>query len=346
MHYKYSVIIPVYNAEKYLGECIDSVLNQKYQDFEIMLVNDGSTDSSGDICDMYMKRDNRVKVYHQNNQGHIVARQKAIALATGDIYLFLDSDDFWDSDLLQTVNATFNEFNCDMVIFNFKRIVNESVIEQKGLFKDKQIFSEGNKHILFEKIINSNDLNSLCIKAVKSSIVYDGIDFSTYNIKHAEDLLLSLPLLYKASKTVYIDKALYNYRMNPQSISNTPNIYKFRDISIVRGKLLEYLKLLGYADDSNIRQFNRFYCKIMADCILTLINLNIEKYNKIKLLKEMYEIPLFVNALNSVKTSYFSPKYIPILCLFKNEYYNLLFIYGNIYKIMQKTKHKIIKRYQ
>ena len=316
MPYKYSILIPVYNVEKYLRECIDSVLNQTYQNFEIIIIDDGSTDSSGDICDAYAKRDARVKVYHQNNQGLIMARRNAIAHATGDIYLFLDSDDYWDSDLLQIIDSVFSRFSCDMVIFNYKRVTKNAITKQNAIFGDMQIFDNNNKHILFEEIITSSSLNNLWLKAVRSAIVDSDNDYSGQKIKHAEDLLQSLPLIYRA-KIVYIDRALYNYRMNPESITNLPNVNEFIDISIVREKLLEYLKLLGYDTESNIRLFNIFYCTSMIGCISTIISSKLAKTKKMELLSEMHKIPLIIKALNNVNYGDFSIKYIPALYLFK-----------------------------
>jgi len=345
MSYKYSVLIPVYNVEKYLSECIDSVLNQTYHNFEIILIDDGSTDASSVICDMYMQKDPRITVHHQSNQGLIMARRKSIELANGDILLFLDSDDFWDSDLLQTVDNIFNEFDCDMVIFNFKRVVNDVTIKQETVFEDKKMFTNSNKHLLFEKLITSNCLNNLCLKAIKATIVDKDSDYSQFKkYKHGEDLLQSLPLFYNASKIVYIDKALYNYRMNQASITNTVNLQKYIDLSVVWGKLFEYLKLLRYDTEFNVRLFNRFYCSSMLNCIITIITSNTSKDKKIELLTEMHKIKLFINAMNNTQYRTFSYRYIPVLYLFKNYHYNLLIFYGKIYSFFRKIRNTFRKR--
>jgi hypothetical protein len=183
----------------------------------------------------------------------------------------------------------------------------------------------------------------LWLKAVRSAIVDSDNDYSGHKIKHAEDLLQSLPLIYRAKKIVYIDRALYNYRMNPESITNLPNVNEFIDISIVREKLLEYLKLLGYDTESNIRLFNIFYCTSMIGCISTIISSKLAKTKKMELLSEMHKIPLFINALNNVNYGDFSIKYIPALYLFKNHYYNSLFFLGGIYNKLRKIKNYLCK---
>ena len=91
---RFSILIPVYNVENYLEQCLNSVLNQKYRNFEIILINDGSSDSSGEICESFAVKDNRIRLFNQTNQGLIKTRRLAISLATGDYILFLDSDDF------------------------------------------------------------------------------------------------------------------------------------------------------------------------------------------------------------------------------------------------------------
>lgn len=133
---KFSVLIPVYNVENFITECIDSLLNQTYQNFEVILIDDGSTDSSGNICNEYVKKDKRIKVYHQTNQGLIMARRNSIAKASGDFCLFLDSDDYWDYDLLETINQIICEYDCDLVIYKYKRVSKKRVFisEAKSVF--------------------------------------------------------------------------------------------------------------------------------------------------------------------------------------------------------------------
>ena len=118
---KFSIIVPVYNTEKYLKECLDSLINQTYRDFEIILVDDGSTDSSGEICDIYAEQNpDRIKVIHKPNGGLISARITGNKHASGDYILNVDSDDFVSLDLLKTVNEKIEEYDFPyMVIYSF-----------------------------------------------------------------------------------------------------------------------------------------------------------------------------------------------------------------------------------
>jgi len=326
---KFSVLIPVYNVENYVAECINSVLSQSYKNFEIILINDGSTDSSGEICDKFAEVDARISVYHQENKGLIMARRYAISKASGDYYLFLDSDDYWDNNLLEIIYNTILEFNCDLIIFNYKKVSDKGDILTKGesLFKDKTVFDNSNKRQLFELFINSTKLNNLWIKVVKSSIV-DSTDYYKYkNVKNAEDLLQSIPLVYNAKKIVYIDKALYNYRMNPNSITHTININSINDVTIARSVLLEYLQKLKIDNEYNIKLFYSFYIKSVANYIVDLLNSDIMWIEKKNILFNINNIELYSKALKIIDILILPFRQKLVIKLFYNKRYKLLYLY-------------------
>ena len=119
---KFSIIVPVYNVEKYLNQCVDSVLGQSYKEFELILVNDGSSDGSSKICDSYEQADNRVRVIHKENGGLSSARNAGIILANGEYVIFLDSDDYWDDlGALNDIAAITDKTNVDVIIFGYKK---------------------------------------------------------------------------------------------------------------------------------------------------------------------------------------------------------------------------------
>jgi len=136
MEPKVSIIIPVYNAEKYLRRCIDSVLGQEYRDFELLLVNDGSTDTSGVICEEYAKKDHRVRVTHKENTGVSDTRNLAISQARGKYLQFVDSDDWLTSDATRLLVKAAEENGCDLVISDFYRVVGERVSHKGDIETD------------------------------------------------------------------------------------------------------------------------------------------------------------------------------------------------------------------
>ena len=141
---KFSIIVPVYNTEQYIEECILSVLAQTYKNFELILVNDGSTDNSGLFIDLYANKDQRIKSYHKKNEGQIVTRNFAISKASGDFFVFLDSDDTLEKDTLSIIKDKVNLYDCDLIIYDSNRILNGKII------------SNGRK-ILQEKIITNKN---------------------------------------------------------------------------------------------------------------------------------------------------------------------------------------------
>ena len=136
---KYSIIIPAYNSEKTIKRCIESIASQNRSDVEIIVINDGSTDESGRICDDYADRDSRFKVVHQKNQGVVVARDNALAIAKGDYLAFVDSDDYIAPSMLEVMTECAKKENLDIVWCNFKEIYKDSAEEEDiELCKDNE----------------------------------------------------------------------------------------------------------------------------------------------------------------------------------------------------------------
>lgn len=137
---KVSIIVPVYNAEKTIGRCIESILNQEYEDFELLLMNDGSKDASGSICDEYAQKDERVRVIHKENSGVSATRNMALDLASGTYLQFLDADDWITPNATRLFVEAAEQYNCDMVIADFYRVVGERV-SHKGAIEGEGILT-------------------------------------------------------------------------------------------------------------------------------------------------------------------------------------------------------------
>lgn len=254
MSLKFSIIVPAYNVEQFITECIESVLAQTYTNFELILVDDGTPDKSGAICDEYASRDCRITVYHKINQGSLHSRRYGIERATGDYYVFLDSDDSLKKNALEEIKKAIEKYNCDTVIYGFERVYEGKVISQTY---DAEEMCLKTKADIYRRLFFETDKNALWRKAVKSD-VFKGVDYSAYyHIKMGEDLLQSLEI-YKYSKSIaFISDILYEYRMNAQSITHTNKITKI-DFT-VRKKVLEFLR---HEDVFSTEDFDRYkdYC--------------------------------------------------------------------------------------
>ena len=206
---RYSVLVPVYNVEQYLDECIQSILNQSLKDFEIILVDDGSTDLSGEICDNYAGNE-KITVIHKKNNGLISARRVALQKARGEYIVFCDSDDMLENNALEKIETIIVSEAPDIVLFNMSVLKKGITPFFSHLFGDRQLIDK--KEILNELFLNYK-YNSLCTKVCKRTIYDIEKDYSAYYTNnYGEDLLQSAPLYINSEKIIYLDDALYIYR--------------------------------------------------------------------------------------------------------------------------------------
>lgn len=241
---KFSIMTPVYKVERYLPECIESVLGQTYGNFEFILVDDGSPDHSGEICDEYAKKDSRILVFHKPNGGLMHTRRYALERAQGDYYVFLDSDDYLSLDTLETLSRYISETGVDCVIYGFEWLRPEGTSHiQCSSYDCGRVITD--KRELYNIVFNDEAYNSLCRKCAKASC-FDGRDHSRYyHIKRGEDLLQSLEILENAGSFLFIPETLYCYRVNPASITHSDSYEGYRANFEVRETVLEFLGKSG-----------------------------------------------------------------------------------------------------
>ncbi|MGI6173543.1 MAG: glycosyltransferase family 2 protein [Christensenellales bacterium] len=243
----FSIMIPVYNVEVYVGECIESILRQSYPNFEIILVDDGSTDGSGTICDRYQERfPEKVRVIHNENQGLLRARLCGIRAALGDVCLSVDSDDYIRYDALDCLHKRFLETGCDMIFFNASTSADFRRRFQNYRFGDGQCFEGGSKAALYEVMITTSTLNQIALKAVKGNLLATIPDaYRDFDVSQGEDLLLSLPVTTNAKKVCHLDQNLYYYRIRQDSISHAYNPKRHRSIKAVHMEMEKYIDIWG-----------------------------------------------------------------------------------------------------
>lgn len=206
-----SVIVPVYNVEQYLKICLDSIINQTYINLEIILVNDGSTDGSGDICEEYKRNDGRIKVIHKENGGLSSARNIGIRNATGNWIGFVDSDDYVEKDMYESLLLLAKKYKADLVLGQF-RTFDSLDIEDYINTNSNIIFKE--KELIETFILNPGKYritNSVWDRLYKKELV-ENIDFPEGKLN--EDIVYTIEVFYKCKKAVYVDHAYYNYRIN------------------------------------------------------------------------------------------------------------------------------------
>lgn len=214
-----SVIVPIYNVEKFLSKCINSILKQSYKNLEVLLVDDGSTDSSGKICDEYADKYDYIKVFHNRNQGLSAARNYGIHSAKGEIIGFIDPDDWIECDFYKKLYNTLDEFKADIVICGYsERNADEKTINKTNyksqFFEDKR-----------------DSINALCGEQFHNYVwnklfrkkLFDEIQFP--DGKSYEDLAVMHKLFFKADRIVILKDALYNYLIRPDSLVHQRSKY-------------------------------------------------------------------------------------------------------------------------
>ena len=215
-----SVIVPIYNVEKYLNKCIESIINQTYKNLEIILIDDGSTDKSGKICDRFEKKDNRIKVIHQKNAGVSSARNTGIDSADGLWIAFIDSDDWVEENYIKNLIENTSK-DVDVVQCGYYRIVEE---------KKEQINCAGKLEIknadeFLNGCLNPQTAYGLChMKIIRKSIIND-IRFNE-KIVVCEDALFNIQISRNMKYFKMIKQPLYNYRINRDSVVRRSEKYK------------------------------------------------------------------------------------------------------------------------
>lgn len=270
----FSILIPVYNVERYLPQCLESVLSQDYDDYEVILVNDGSTDNGPQICESYAKKDGRIRYLSKPNEGLLLTRRYSLQYAKGEYILFLDSDDYWEPGLLSTLaNEIKQDASVDMILYRYKRIRDKGrvIYDDKGIFEDHTIFTPLNKDVFLEEFVSSSRLNTMWSKCVRRDIVDIDADYSMYKDKKGEDLLQSITLIQNAQKILYLDKVLYSYRLSPTGRGRNFKKKYIEDFDVVRTHVYKKLQEMD-ASASVKRKFLDRYINTLYNFIPSLIS--------------------------------------------------------------------------
>jgi glycosyltransferase involved in cell wall biosynthesis len=238
-----SIIVPVYNAEKYLAKCIDSVLSQSYTNFELLLIDDGSTDSGGQICDDYAKKDNRIKVIHQKNAGVSAARNHGIRESKGDYICFIDADDWVNIDYLETYISVIKLHFPDFIIsgYTYDFISSKKTIEYS--IPPRNAYTQEEISVLLPELHNNALLVSIWSKFFKKSIINNySLQFDE-TINYWEDTVFCWNFLLHVKSISVIENAGYHYRKD-DSDSLTKKKYSFDHWFRIAQKVIDVNQLV------------------------------------------------------------------------------------------------------
>jgi glycosyltransferase involved in cell wall biosynthesis len=328
---KISIIVPVYNTDKFLYKCIDSILSQTFTDFECILINDGSTDNSAAICDEYSKKDNRIKVIHQKNAGVSAARNAGLDIACGEWIGFVDSDDWCDPEMYEFLLSKALKYQADISICRFRKVKENSIL---NIFSNEDLDIVMNSKEALTKLFSKGYFQGhLFTKLIKKQLFFNQDKKLYFNedIKFSEDRLLLYFLLKNAKIIFYSKNIYYNYLQHSNSV------------------VIMYKKL-GLTP-AYITRFNAF--EIMLDneedkMIKRLIKIMLVKFSIKSYLKHIWINGRITNNDISNIPKYIIKKYILFIlvyCNIKQKLSSIFVIFPHIYYIyifFKKKKYKYI----
>lgn len=273
-----SVIVPVYKVEEYLRECVDSILAQTYTNLEIILVDDGSPDNCGKICDEYAKKDSRIKVIHQQNGGLSAARNTGLDIATGDYIGFVDSDDYIELNMFEELHNSIKEYNSDMSVCGVKKFE----LDSRSFFYGKKCVSKNTFMMeLLKETIASYSWNKLYKKEL-----FVGIRFPVGEL--FEDIKIMHFIGEKTNRVSFTDKTHYNYRIRENSITADNKGIKAKDyLSATHSRCERYKKTEYYV----CAIAGEFKCLRVIVSDMSEFDSKSDEYKKLRLKsKELYSI--------------------------------------------------------
>ena len=310
-----NIIIPIYNVEKYLIRCLDSLINQSSNNFKAILVDDGSTDGCGKICDYYCERDSRFVVLHKTNGGLVSAVKYGIKNSPPcDYFMFLDGDDFLEEKAVSVIEDAIERFNTDIIMYDFildydsgKKVISSSELKE-GVYKGESLeILKGN----YQK--NDNIVPARWNKILKKEIVMDNLKFYKENVSVAEDMLFTTVNFFESKSMVYVKEALIHYCQNSSSMMHNYKNHYYSSYKEVRETLISYFE----SDEIP----NRIFFQNLKTLIQQLANCE-----KIKTKKDEFNL-----ILNNDYTRSFLNEFSPVGL--KNKI---------IHYLMKKRKYKLI----
>ncbi|GAB6616553.1 MULTISPECIES: glycosyltransferase family 2 protein [Bacillus] len=336
-----SIVIPIYNAEKKLDKCIHSILNQTFEDLELILVNDGSSDSSLNICRKYERQDKRIIVINKKNEGSITTRKKGIEASSSDYVMFVDADDWIDRRMVEILYKQSVESSADITVCNTYKVLGNGVLIKK---KNKSEYFDNNR--IYDKEGIRKELvvayfwghpfpSSLYAKLYKREILESCGEYLNKIHFLGDDLFYNLEMFIKSNRITIIDQALYYYRMGGLTSKYMP--YLFEDM--VNGYQIQKEVINKYYLDTQQKQYNGISIMLLntfKTCLYNLFNSNLGEMHIRELIEKYVSNEKVIECLhNEGSRDYFSKEYLDAI-----KYKNVDYLYALGEKMYRKGKIK------
>ncbi|MBQ2890573.1 MAG: glycosyltransferase [Clostridia bacterium] len=309
-----SIIIPVYNAEDYIEECVKSVLSQTYKDIELLLINDGSTDKTGEMLDLFPEKDERVRVFHKENGGTHTARNLGLDNAKGEYVMFMDPDDWLSLDTVERLAEKIKEYDLDEIRFNYIREFKDVSLKKENKFLKESLYSGDECRELFRQTVglidgelrnpeNLNFLASVCFGAYRKSIIKEN-NIQFFNIREIgtfSDGLFNIEFSKHLKKFLFLDEGFYHYRK-----TNTSSATKNYRENFMKKQALLFDKIYELIKDEKEDVLSAYYNRIAIGTMELCLNALKQKgktSKKYREIKEVLKDELHIKALKKLKIS-------------------------------------------
>ena len=308
-----SIIIPAYNLQNYIGRCIDSVLAQSFKDFEAIIINDGSGDATGEICDSYRRKDNRIKLINQKNKGLGCARNKGLDNAKGELIAFVDGDDVLHPQYLEILYSLAIESDADIVVCNYIKGCDENLLFTKNYNVQKNDVKVIDKKSLLYEMYNEHPFITVWAKIYRRNIIKSGMVARGIG----EDVEFNSRMYFIANKVVYVDYPLYLWVIRDRSLSSSS--FNDTDLNKVKNYFYAWVNLSK----------NKFYSSYAIKKLFKTI------------LSVRYDAP--ENFTDSLKHSISYYEKVSLRYLYRDTpiiqafFYHFLVHYPSIYKVVRKV---------
>ncbi|MBE6149305.1 MAG: glycosyltransferase [Firmicutes bacterium] len=320
--FKYSIIMPVFNSESTLEISINSVINQTYSNWELIVIDDGSTDNSFQILENFKEKDERIRIFKQENAGPGIARNNGINKSSGDYILFLDADDYYELDLIEKVNSLNEKSSQDLI---FISMINEDKIGKvKNIIKVGE-FSKYKKEDYLNMVIMGTLPWGPCSKIVKKDIIKDTLFLK---LPVGEEIIYSYDIINKADKIAFIDKPLYHYVHNDSGQHTKGGIDPWCEVVIT---------MSNYLKEKNIYQKHCDSVRCLALKALLISIYRISNSNSLVnargLIRQKCKFYFNDFKLNKFSTQFLDKKSKILYILIRLKFYFILILFSKIRNI-------------
>lgn len=340
----FSVIVLAYQVEEYIEKCLDSIIGQTFQDYEVIVVNPYGADKTDKICRRYQQQYSSIRIIRKENEGQLLNRISGFRQAEGKYLLCIDGDDWWLPSALEEIYTALKENPCELLIFNYQRVSNGEVKINGGILKENTFLSGNEKKVLYEKLIQEDPaVNAMWTKVIARS-VFSRIteEFVQYkSMRRAEDLLQSLYIMDEAKTVFYLNRSLYCYRKRKGSMIQTFRSEDIDDMISVTKCTEIYMEKWGMDTQYFYEMLYISAAKFFMDFLYRCCMADLSFGEREKVLKKVRETPLYQKSVKYQKNVEMPLKYrLPAELFQINQVLTL--ICGFFYRIGRKCKNRQI----